>query len=227
MTRPCNVFFRLAADTCRSGAEGSAAASTLFRCVGDWKMRVFLWILLIPAALGILFTVGILLYAVFLQIRFPLDRFYRTRSQQEDFIPYDRLPQRLIKYLLLIEDDAFFSHPGFSGAGIRYAFRINREKKQVVTGGSTITQQLVKNIYFGFRHSYLRKAVELVIALSAERSLGKRKILELYMNIIYFGNGVYGISDAGCVSLLRCGLLQYRHCRGVTFELFSVGSFVP
>lgn len=85
----------------------------------------------------------------------------------------------------------------------------------------------MKNIYFGFRHSYLRKAVELVIALSAERSLGKRKILELYMNIIYFGNGVYGISDAGCVSLLRCGLLQYRHCRGVTFELFSVGSFVP
>ena len=54
----------------------------------------------------------------------------------------------------------------------------------------------MKNIYFGFRHSYLRKAVELVIALSAERSLGKRKILELYMNIIYFGNGVYGIRDA-------------------------------
>ena len=159
-------------------------------------MYIVLCIILIPFALGILFTVGILLYAVFLQIRFPLDRFYRTRSQQEDFIPYDRIPQRLIKYLLLIEDDAFFSHPGFSGAGIRYAFRINREKKQVVTGGSTITQQLVKNIYFGFRHSYLRKAVELVIAIYAEHSLGKRKILELYMNIIYFGNGVYGIRDA-------------------------------
>lgn len=71
MTRPCNVFFRLAADTCRSGAEGSAVASTLFRCVGDWKMRVFLWILLIPVALGILFTVGILLYAVFLSDQIP------------------------------------------------------------------------------------------------------------------------------------------------------------
>ena len=63
-------------------------------------------------------------------------------------------------------------------------------------GGSTITQQLAKNLYLRFDHSYVRKATELVIALEIERKLGKDKVLELYLNIIYFGNGVYGISDA-------------------------------
>ena len=66
----------------------------------------------------------------------------------------------------------------------------------IVYGGSTITQQLAKNLYFRFTHSYIRKAAELMISLVLERQLGKNRILELYLNIIYFGNGIYGISDA-------------------------------
>lgn len=159
-------------------------------------MRYILWILLMPPALAVLFAAGIFFYAVYLQIRLPLQRFYETCSGQENFIVFERLPVPLIDYLVMIEDHSFFSHPGYSMQGIRKAYEINRASKKIITGESTITQQLVKNIYFGFKHSYLRKAVELVIALSAERKLGKIKILELYMNIIYFGNGVYGINDA-------------------------------
>lgn len=159
-------------------------------------MRYVLLFLLMPPALAVLFAAGILFYAVCLQIRLPLQRFYKTRSGQEDFIAFEQIPVPLIDYLVMIEDDAFFSHPGYSVKGIRRAYEANRANKQIIAGGSTITQQLVKNIYFGFEHSYLRKAAELVITLSAERKLGKLKILDLYMNIIYFGNGVYGINDA-------------------------------
>lgn len=73
---------------------------------------------------------------------------------------------------------------------------MNYQAKKIVYGGSTITQQLAKNLYFRFTHNYLRKASEALIALLMERKLGKERILEMYANIIYFGNGVYGISDA-------------------------------
>ena len=68
--------------------------------------------------------------------------------------------------------------------------------RHIVRGASTITQQLAKNLYLRFTKSYLRKLAELFIALYLERILGKNRILELYVNIIYFGNGVYGISEA-------------------------------
>jgi membrane peptidoglycan carboxypeptidase len=90
---------------------------------------------------------------------------------------------------------------GYSGyayiAGeIWAALCTNIGAKKIVYGASTITMQLAKNLYFRFTHSFLRKAAEIIIALALERKLGKERILELYINIIYFGNGVYGISDA-------------------------------
>ena len=126
----------------------------------------------------------------------PIEGIYEQRAGQPDFVPLQDLPERLVRLTLESEDSEFYEHKGYNLEGIRDALQINRRKGKIAAGGSTITQQLIKNLYFHFGHSYLRKATELLIALEAERKLGKDKILELYLNIICYGNGVYGVGDA-------------------------------
>lgn len=139
---------------------------------------------------------GVTGYACVLMLRRPPLKLYRSRSAQPDFLPLDQIPARQLELIVRQEDPNFYNHPGFDADGIRRAWQMNRRAGRIVCGGSTITQQLAKNLYLRFTRSYFRKAVELVIALALERRLGKDRILELYVNIIYFGNGVYGLSDA-------------------------------
>ena len=126
----------------------------------------------------------------------PLEMLYEQRASQSDFVPLNRIPARMVALLTEMEDSEFYLHHGFIPENIKLALEMNLQEKKVIWGGSTITQQLVKNLYFDFSKSFLRKAAELVLAVEAEKRLGKDRILEFYMNIIYFGNGVYGISDA-------------------------------
>ena len=148
------------------------------------------------AAVALLPCAGVIGRAFLLMRRRPIEKIYEVRAGQPDFVPLCDLPERLVRLTLESEDSEFYSHKGYSPEGIRDAVQINRRAREIATGGSTITQQLAKNLYFHFGHSYLRKASELLIALEAERKLGKDKILELYLNIIYYGNGVYGVGDA-------------------------------
>lgn len=128
--------------------------------------------------------------------RRPIEAFYEARKRQADFVPLQDLPERLVQLTLESEDSGFYSHGAICWEGIRDAVQINHNEGMIAAGGSTITQQLVKNLYFRFNHSYVRKATEVVMAFEAERELGKDKILELYLNVIYYGNGVYGVGDA-------------------------------
>lgn len=157
-----------------------------------------LLIIIIMLLLGAIVTALLLLflYAGILMWRRPIRKLYDQRRAQDDFCPYSEIPERLIRYITLTEDIRFFQHKGYRRKAIKGAFKINFRAKKIITGGSTITQQLAKNLYFHFRKSYFRKAVELLIAMNIERKLCKEKILELYLNIIYFGNGRYGITDA-------------------------------
>lgn len=139
---------------------------------------------------------GVAGYAFALMKKRPIEEFYEMRKGQEDFVPLRDLPVRFVQFILEAEDSDFYTHGAYCWEGIRDAFNINRQQGKIAVGGSTITQQLVKNLYFRFSHSYVRKATELLIALDAERKLSKDEILELYLNIIYYGNGVYGIGDA-------------------------------
>ena len=134
--------------------------------------------------------------ALLLMRQRPLEEIYEERAGQPDFVPLCDLPERLVQLTLESEDSGFYEHGAYCWEGIRDAVKINRRAGEIAVGGSTITQQLAKNLYFRFDHSYVRKATELLIALEAERRLGKDKVLELYLNIIYFGNGVYGVGDA-------------------------------
>ncbi len=157
---------------------------------------IFIKAILIVFTAILLFCAGVAAYAFALMKRRPPLALYEARTRQSDFIPLSRIPKRQIDLLVQLEDSAFYSHRGYDLVDIRDALQMNFRAGHIVYGGSTITQQLAKNLYFRFTHSYIRKAAELLISLALERQLGKDRILELYVNIIYFGNGIYGISDA-------------------------------
>ena len=157
---------------------------------------MFRKIILIISAAIVAVIVGILGCALFVLLRRPLVRFYRQRSADPDYCPYDEIPALFIHYLLEIEDDYFFFHHGIRFDMVKLALKSNKRARKVVSGGSTVTQQLIKNLYFRFEHNYLRKLLEAILTFYAEHALSKEQILELYLNIIYFGNGKYGIVDA-------------------------------
>ncbi|MGB4984723.1 MAG: biosynthetic peptidoglycan transglycosylase, partial [Erysipelotrichaceae bacterium] len=94
------------------------------------------------------------------------------------------------------EDKRFYTHPGFDVIAIIRATYNNIKARGFVQGGSTITQQLAKNMYFSFEKTLERKVGELLMALKMERELTKNEIMELYINIIYFGEECYGIKEA-------------------------------
>ena len=108
----------------------------------------------------------------------------------------DELPPNFIDKLLISEDENFYSHKGFNLTKTISAFLGNMQKGYLAEGGSTITQQLAKNIYYSFEKKYSRKFAELFTIVDIEKEMNKDEILEMYLNIIYFGNDCYGIGDA-------------------------------
>ena len=147
-------------------------------------------------AAGLLACFGVAVYVFTLLKRRPPQTLYMHRSVEPDFLPLDQIPPRLIELIIENEDKNFYTHPGYDIEAIRKARQLNRRKKRIVWGASTITQQLAKNLYLRFRKSYLRKLAELLIAVHLERTLGKKRILEMYLNTSYFGNGAYGVVSA-------------------------------
>ena len=112
------------------------------------------------------------------------------------WVPYDKISRNLKRALIASEDSTFVDHEGFDWDGIQLAIEKNRAKGKTVAGGSTITQQLAKNLFLSPEKSYLRKGQEAIITLMLERMLDKERILELYLNVIEWGNGVFGAEAA-------------------------------
>ncbi|MFO1395761.1 MAG: monofunctional biosynthetic peptidoglycan transglycosylase [Burkholderiales bacterium] len=115
---------------------------------------------------------------------------------QYQWVPYERISNHLKRALVAAEDAKFVDHEGFDWDGIQLALEKNQKKGRVVAGGSTITQQLAKNLFLTPSRSYVRKAEEAVITVMLESLLSKRRILELYLNVIEWGNGVFGAEAA-------------------------------
>jgi penicillin-binding protein 1A len=118
------------------------------------------------------------------------------RGGAAPYVPIDLLPRHLVDAVLAIEDRRFFSHWGIDPVGFTRALVANYRAGRVVQGGSTLTQQLAKNIILKPERTLSRKAEELVLALWLETKLSKPDILELYLNRVYFGAGVYGVEAA-------------------------------
>ena len=112
------------------------------------------------------------------------------------FVPYERIGNSLKRAMIAAEDAKFVDHEGFDWDGIQTAIEKNQKRGRVVAGGSTITQQLAKNLFLTPSRSYVRKAEEAVITVMLEAFLPKRRILELYLNVIEWGNGVFGAEAA-------------------------------
>ena len=112
------------------------------------------------------------------------------------WVPYGRIAQNLKLAVIAAEDTAFVEHEGFDWKGIEKAFEKNQKKGKVVAGGSTITQQLAKNLFLSGERSYVRKAQEAVITWMLEERMDKDRILEIYLNVVEWGNGVFGAEAA-------------------------------
>lgn len=114
----------------------------------------------------------------------------------DNYIKIDNISDEYINQLIKVEDRRFYFHAGMDPIAIVRAMYNNFKANDFVQGGSTITQQLAKNLYFSFEKSYERKVAELFVAFDLERLLTKDEILELYCNVVYFGEGCYGIKEA-------------------------------
>ncbi|HEY7788322.1 MAG TPA: monofunctional biosynthetic peptidoglycan transglycosylase [Casimicrobiaceae bacterium] len=112
------------------------------------------------------------------------------------FVPYERIATPLKRAMIAAEDAKFVEHEGFDWNGIELAIAKNEKRGRIVAGGSTITQQLAKNLFLSGSRSWLRKGEEAVITLMLEAMLDKRRIFELYLNVIELGNGVFGAEAA-------------------------------
>jgi hypothetical protein len=119
-----------------------------------------------------------------------------VRAGAPDFIPIGAVPPLFLSALLISEDAGFYGHPGVDIAEIRAAWAENAERGKVARGGSTITQQLVKNLFLSREKSYGRKMEEAALALLVDAALPKRRILEIYLNVIEWGPGLYGLVPA-------------------------------
>lgn len=121
---------------------------------------------------------------------------YKRRAAQSDYFPLHDMPEYLLSIAIAFEDPYFYVHKGIDLRSIWKSITGTFQGKQL-RGASTIPQQLVKNLYFTFDRSWIRKLREAFLALRFSRHLTKDEILELYLNTIYYDNGQYGITNAG------------------------------
>lgn len=117
-------------------------------------------------------------------------------APQFRFVPYGRIANDLKRAVLVGEDIGFFDHRGFEVLELKKALAEAREERELPRGASTITQQLAKNLWLSPSRNPWRKAKEAVLTWQLERALSKRRILELYLNVVEFGPGVYGAEAA-------------------------------
>ncbi len=121
---------------------------------------------------------------------------YRLEDERRELITLDRVPEQLRDATVAIEDKTFWSNPGVDIGGIVRAASANWQSGEISQGGSTITQQLIKMRLIGDEPTFTRKIKEAILALEATRAFGKQRILEMYLNQVYYGNQAYGIKAA-------------------------------
>lgn len=170
--------------------------------------KLFFWILVVPT----LIVIVIQLY-FFAQIWWWVDHNPSSTSfmrQQESalqeknpqskiqyrWVPYSRISNNLKRAIIASEDSHFSDHQGVDWEALQKAYEKNNRKGKVVSGGSTITQQLAKNLFLSGDRSYLRKAQEIIITYMLEFWMDKERIFEIYLNVVEWGVGVFGAEAA-------------------------------
>ncbi|QID19714.1 monofunctional biosynthetic peptidoglycan transglycosylase [Nitrogeniibacter mangrovi] len=130
---------------------------------------------------------------------------------QHTWVDYEHISHQLKQAVVAAEDDRFTEHDGFDWEGIQRAMERNARRGKAVAGGSTISQQLAKNLFLTPARSYLRKGQEAIITLMIEACWSKRRILEVYLNVVEWGAGIFGAEAAA------------RHYYGVSAATLDAG----
>lgn len=166
------------------------------------------WSLLAIAGLFFLWQVWLLAWVLlwswvnpgetrFMEIRLAELRQKNPQAQlKQQWVPYERISPHLKRAIIAAEDAKFVDHEGFDWEGMQKAIEKNQKRGRTVAGGSTISQQLAKNLFLSPSRSYLRKAQEAVITVMIEALWDKRRILEVYLNVVEWGEGVFGAEAA-------------------------------
>lgn len=140
---------------------------------------------------------------------------------QYKWVPYAKISNNLKKALIASEDAKFVDHEGFDWDGIQKAYEKNLKQGKIVAGGSTISQQLAKNLFLSTKRTPWRKGEEVVITLMLEAVMDKRRIFEIYLNVIEWGEGVFGAEAAA---------RHYYHTNAAnlsTFQAAKLAAMVP
>ncbi|HEX4917003.1 MAG TPA: monofunctional biosynthetic peptidoglycan transglycosylase [Limnobacter sp.] len=165
-----------------------------------WLWRLFFWAFCAVVLLQLWYLGQI---AVWTHVNPSSTSFMQSRLEEirktepgfqlkHEWVPYEDISLNLKRAVVAAEDSGFVDHKGVEMEAIELAIQRNARRGRVTHGGSTITQQLAKNLFLTPKRSYVRKGQELVIALMIEALWDKRRILEVYLNVVEWGNGVYG-----------------------------------
>ena len=153
------------------------------------------------------FGIFIVVFAVYLFIVIPSDKkikgclttsLYKVElcPGSKNYVPLKNISPLLQKAVISTEDGKFYLHNGFDTEGIEHCIEKIKEKKSLVCGGSTITQQLAKNMFLSKNKTFFRKGIEALITVRIEEALTKKEILERYLNVVQFGKNIYGVKQA-------------------------------
>ncbi|RKS00893.1 MULTISPECIES: monofunctional biosynthetic peptidoglycan transglycosylase [unclassified Flavobacterium] len=171
----------------------------MIRKISRWLWKAFLWFL----------GLSILTVIIFKWVPVPITPLMITRAIENkidgndavlshDWVPLEEISPNLQKAVIASEDGNFLKHSGFDFAAMQKAFK-NNQKGKKLKGGSTISQQTAKNVFLWQGRSYLRKGLEAYFTVLIELIWGKERIMEVYLNSIEMGNGVYGAEEAARV----------------------------
>ncbi len=165
---------------------------------GKFLKRLFLAAMLLVIAFHVL-VAGLLLIWKTQPINnsmFMLSHRLTGGSVSQTWVDYDNIAKSAKQAAIVSEDSKFSQHDGFDFEGIEMAIKKNEESGKASAGGSTITQQLAKNLFLTSHRSYIRKGEEAVITVMIESMWDKQRILTAYLNVAEFGNGIYGVEAA-------------------------------
>lgn len=158
------------------------------------KILVILLILILVAC-GLMFILGYSTYSQALDEKPLLTRIEEVTSD-ENYVSYDNLSKDYINAVVAVEDHRFYDHGAIDPIGIARALWVNIKNGELQEGGSTITQQVAKNVVFSQDENLSRKLGEILAAFDLEKNYSKNEILAIYVNTCYFGDGYYGIYEA-------------------------------
>lgn len=166
-------------------------------------MKNFKWFFYFIAASGFVFLLITIWIVSLIPTRKDLTSCFTTKMYEvklcpgsSSYTPLSQISRYMQKTVILTEDSRFYEHKGFDWASIEKSAKENLAKGKIKRGGSTITQQLAKNLYLSKDKSMVRKLAEAFITLQIEKHLTKKEILEKYLNVIEFGKDIYGIKAA-------------------------------